>query len=257
MFPFTTVMLAALLLLVSLAALHKLRRVHLLLHDIGDHSRQDTAALFRQVEALHGLYVDLDLRHSLPATRGWAASPDFLAELATHVRSERPRVVVECSSGASTLVIARCLQLNGGGRVYSLEHDPLYARQTRMQLARHGLGEYAEVLDAPLCELTLDGARHEWYDHALLPPMAPIDLLVIDGPPQDTCEQARYPAGPLLFPKLGPSAAVFLDDAKRPAEAASVARWRAAFPALMLDMRHCEKGCAVLRVPAWPSSLDS
>lgn len=257
MFPFTTVMLAALLLLISLAALHKLRRVHLLLHELGDRSGQDTAALFRQVEALQGLYVDLDLRHSLPPTRGWAASPDFLAELATHVRSERPRVVVECSSGASTLVLARSLQLNGGGKVYSLEHDPLYARQTRLQLARHGLSEFAEVLDAPLCNVTLDGARYEWYDHAVLPPMGPIGMLVIDGPPQDTCVQARFPAGPLLFPRLGAGAAVFLDDAKRPAETATVARWREAFPALMFEMRACEKGCAVLRLPAWPSSLVS
>lgn len=257
MFPFTTVMIAALLLLVGLAVLHKLRRVHLLLHELGERSGHDTAALFRQVEALQGLYVDLDLRHSLPPTRGWAASPDFLAELATHVRRERPCVVVECSSGASTLVLARSLQLNGGGKVYSLEHDPLYARQTRQQLAHHGLSEFAEVLDAPLCKVALDGQRYDWYDHAVLPPMGPIGMLVIDGPPQDSCTQARYPAGPLLFPRLAAGAAVFLDDAKRPAETRTVARWREAFPALIVDMRSCEKGCAVLRVPAWPATLAS
>lgn len=237
------------LLVLALYMLHKLRLVHILLHDVRDQSRHDSAGLFRQMEALQGLYVELDLKHSLPPTRGWAASPDFLLELARHARSTQPKTVVECSSGTSTLVLARCMQLNGAGMVFSLEHDAEYARLTRAQLRRHGLEDWAQVLEAPLHPHALGGEKWRWYDISALPAWLEIDLLVIDGPPQATRSLARYPAGPLLFPSLARGASVFLDDAARPDERTVLQRWQKEFPALEQSGRHCEKGCAVLSVP--------
>lgn len=247
--PFVTLALAWYL-------LHKLRRVHVLLHDVRDDMRVGQDAQFRQLEALHGLYVELAMQRSLPPTRGWAGSPDFLLELARHARTVRPLVVVECSSGVSTVVLARCLQLNGGGKLYSLEHDRAYAQQTRAQLLRHGLQEWAQVLDAPLITHDLGGdlggEKWPWYDLAQLPPEIGIDLLVVDGPPQTTGPLARYPAAPLLFPRLAPGAVVFLDDALRPDEQAALARWQTEFPALQQSAISCEKGCAVLTAPPVP-----
>ena len=248
MFALTTLMLAASILAASLYVLHKLRSVHLLVHALKDQARADSTTLFRQLEALQGLYVDLGLTHSLPATRGWAASPDFLMELTRHALQHRPRTVVECSSGTSTLVLARCMQLNGGGKVYSLEHDPLYAQETRAQLARHGLSEFAQVLEAPLRQIDIGGERWRWYAHEALP--VTIDMLAIDGPPMATGTLARYPAGPLLFPRLSDRAAVFLDDARRDDETAILERWKHEFPSLSQSMRNCEKGCALLRPSA-------
>lgn len=237
------------LLLLMLYTLHKLRKAHLLLFDMRDQSRQDNTLLFRQLEALQGLYAELDLKISLPPTRGWAASPDFLLELARQVRAKRPISVLECSSGTSTLVLARCLQLNGVGKVFSLEHDPYYASQTREQLLRHGLQDWAQVLDAPLQPHTLTGESWPWYDLSELPATTTIDLLVIDGPPQATRTLARYPAGPLLFHRLNPGGQVFLDDAARSDELAILQRWQQEFPALKHSLRVCEKGCAVVTKP--------
>lgn len=234
--------------------LHKVRRMHLLLFDIKDQTRQDTAGLFRQMAALQALYVELKLEKSLPDTRGWAASPDFLLELVRHARAARPLAVVECSSGTSTLVLARCMQLNGAGKVYSLEHDAHFAQQTRQQLRRHGLEDWAQVLDAPLRQHELGEEHWPWYTHQVLPAGLAIDLLVIDGPPQATRALARYPAGPLLFPRLNPLASVYLDDAARQDEQAIVQRWRSEFPLLEQGARDCEKGCAVLRMPAAAST---
>lgn len=236
-----------LLLAVSLYMLHKLRRVHVLLHDVHDRTHTDQAGLFRQLEALQGLYVELDLKHSLPPSRGWAASPDFLLQVAHHARTLQHGTALACSTGISTLVLARCMQLNGAGKVYSLEHDARSAAQTRAQLRRHGLHDWATVIDAPLTPYNLDGQSWSWYDLAHLPALLTIDLLVIDGPPQATRPQARYPAGPLLFPRLNAGAAVFLDDAARADEQAVLSRWRQAFPALAYSSHGCEKGCAVLR----------
>lgn len=241
-----TMLVLVCLLGVGLATFYKLRRVHLMLYSMQARTQQDMNAHYHQQEMLHGLYVDLGLTKSLPGTRDWAASPDFLTELMRYALSANPRTVVECSSGTSTVVLARCMQLNGGGKVYSLEHDPVYAQQTRDHLSRHGLAEFAEVIDAPLQTTSFDGADWTWYATGGLPATLQIDMIVIDGPPKTTGPLARYPAGPALFPKLAQRAAVFIDDADRPDERAILRRWGQEFPALAQSKRFCEKGCAVL-----------
>lgn len=234
------------LLAVCLYSLNKLRNVHLLLYSMKDQMLQDTGALYHQLETLLGLYVDLGLTKSLPSTRDWAASPDFLMELVSHALHKKPATIVECSSGTSTVVLARCMQINGRGKVYSLEHDPIYAQQTRAQLARHGLSEFAEVLVAPLQPMNSGAEKWSWYEFAVLPETLSIDMLVIDGPPKTTGALARYPAGPALFPRLAQDAAVFLDDANRDDETAIMKRWKQEFPHMTQSMKYCEKGCAVL-----------
>lgn len=251
MFSSTSFLFIVFLLLLCAYTLHKVRLVHILLHEVRDHALHEPAGLYRQLEALQGLYAELSLGKSLPGTRGWAASPDFLLELARHAQAARPQVVVECSSGTSTLVLARCMQLNGSGMVYSLEHDPDYARHTRRELERHGLTAWARVLDAPLQPQQFGQDTWPWYAldglRAALPPGQSIAMLAIDGPPQATRKLARYPAGPALFPLLAPGAAVFLDDARRPDEEQILALWRTEFPQLAHSARPCEKGCAVLQ----------
>ena len=236
----------AILAMCALAA-HKARRAHLMQFELRHAIAQESATLYRQLEALQALQQELSLPHSLPPLRGWAASPDFLLELVRHAQDARPRTVVECSSGASTLVLARCMQLNGGGKVYSLEHDPVYAAQTRANLKRMGLSEYAEVLDAPLTPFHAGAEAWSWYRYEVLPPDLRIDLLAIDGPPMTTGPLARYPAGPALFGRLAANSAVFLDDAARAEETAILDRWKREFPQLGQSMLYCEKGCAVLR----------
>lgn len=237
----------AALLLLCAYILYKVRHMHLLVYALRDDTRQGNAVLFRQLEALQGLYLSLGLRRALPSTRGWAASPDFLQELAAHALDEKPHCVVECSSGISTLVLARCMQMNGVGMVYSLEHDPVYARRTRRQLELHGLSAWAMVLDAPLTLQQFGSNKQAWYDSSALPASTPIDMIVIDGPPQAVADAARYPAGPVLFPRLAAGAMVFLDDAERPGEQAALERWAKEFPQLEIQTLPCEKGAAAIR----------
>src|SRR6185437_4279924 len=59
---------------------------------------------FLQLEALQNLSA------LLPPTRGWAASPDLLAVLVDVVITERPALIVECGSGASTLWLALAMR---------------------------------------------------------------------------------------------------------------------------------------------------
>lgn len=202
---------------------------------------------FRQAEALLGLYKDLNLQAGLPPTRGWAASPDFLRILAGLVAERKPQVVIECSSGVSTVVVARRLQINGAGHVYSMEQDPYYAQRTRLELQRHHLDSWATVVVAPLREHSLKEGVRKWYSDERLPPELVIDLLVIDGPPYFTGPVARYPAVPRLYERLRADAMVILDDANRSQEKKALSLWARDYPDLVRQPApECEKGCALL-----------
>lgn len=206
-----------------------------------------------ELEAVLRLGEALGLRQGLPYVRHWSAAPDFLALLVEHLRRERPAVIVECGSGLSTLILARVCALEGRGRVWSLEHEPYCAAQTRAALARYGLTRVARVIDAPLRRYRLAAGEYDWYDLGGLPVQA-IDLLVVDGPPGRLGPLARYPALPLLRGCLAPGCAIFLDDADRPDEQAIVARWCAEYPDLTLDRPATARGCAVLRCPSQEAS---
>jgi predicted O-methyltransferase YrrM len=207
--------------------------------------------LFRQFQILQALQHDLGFSESLPPAGGKAASPDFLKVLADHVLAAKPEIVVECGSGLSTVIIARCLQLNGSGHVYSMEHMEQFAGLTREELARQGLSDWASVVDAPLTDSDIPGHKARWYQADKLPD-APIDLLVVDGPPARTGARPRYPAGPKLFPRLSSRGAIFVDDAGRPEELAVIADWCAMFPQLKFDTNvdDFEKGACLAKVGA-------
>ncbi len=232
----------------SAYVLHKVRRVHLMAFDVRNDIERAKAndRLFQQLQALDGLYRELNFTRALPNTREWAASPDFLAVLAGHALEHRPQVVVECGSGVSTVVLARCMQLNGAGRVISLDHDGRFAEETRRNLERHGLSEWADVIHAPLREHSIGGDTWKWYDTRDLADV-PIDMLVVDGPPMPMEKMIRYPAGPLLFPRLSSRAAVFVDDADRRGDQQVISRWFEENPDFGGETIDCEKGCMVLR----------
>src|ERR1700722_3660056 len=161
---------------------------------------------FRQVEAIQNLSAMLPTRDVLPATRGWAASPALLLVLVDQLIAQRPSLVVECGSGASTLWLALALRRFGiDGRIVALDHDPVFAAKTRDFLARHGVSDVAEVRDAPLEALSLADGTYSWYARRAWKDLTGIDLLFVDGPPAATGTKARYPALPLLRDALNPA----------------------------------------------------
>lgn len=242
-----TIVVAGLTLLIVLSVLYKTRKIHgatfRLLKDVGA-TQQEITVLFAQLQALSALEKRLSLPHGLPPLRGWAGSPDFLLTLTDIVLQRKPVTVVECSSGASTLVIARCLQLAGSGHLYSLEHDKGYAEKTVEMLKHNGVSDWATVLYAPL--VTSEDGTH-WYDDTVLPEsLGIIEMLVVDGPPHDTAPLARLPALPRLLPRLASDSVVILDDAVREAEQTIIQRWLAFAPEFELTYLYHEKGCALL-----------
>lgn len=203
---------------------------------------------FRQLEALQNLNAMLPTTDVLPASRGWAASPDLLLVLIDQVITGRPSLVVDCGSGASTLWLALAIRRFGiDGRVVALDHDPVFADKTRDFLVRHGVGDLAEVRDAPLENFTLGGETYAWYAKAAWQDLTGIDLLFVDGPPEATGHQARYPALPLLSEALSPAAVVVLDDLVVPDMQKVLRLWLDAYPEFGSETLALEKQAAVLR----------
>jgi predicted O-methyltransferase YrrM len=206
---------------------------------------------FRQVEALANLSAMLPVSDVLPATRGWAASPDLILVLVDQVIAQRPSLIVECGSGASTLWLALALRRFGiDGRIVALEHDPVFAAKTRDFLARHGVGDLAEVRAAPLEYLSLADGAYPWYARRAWKDLTGIDLLFVDGPPAATGAKARYPALPSLREALNPVSTVVLDDLVVPDMQETLRLWLDAYPEFTAAVLPLEKQAALLRKAA-------
>jgi predicted O-methyltransferase YrrM len=213
-------------------------------------SRLDTEFkhTFRQFEALQNLSTMLPTSEVLPATRGWAASPDLLLVLVDQLIAQRPSLIVECGSGASTLWLALALRRFGiDGRIIALDHDPAFAAKTRNFLARHGVSDLADVRDAPLEDFSLADGTYSWYARRAWKDLTGIDLLFVDGPPAATGAKARYPALPLLREALHPAATVVLDDLVVPDMRETLRLWLDEYPGFGSAILPLEKQAAVLR----------
>lgn len=205
---------------------------------------------FRQLAAFIELREQIKPVRPLPAFREWAISPDFGLLLCELIDHHKPRIIVEFGGGSSTLICAYRGALVSAPHIYSFDHEPTFAEQTKEQLKKHELTTHADVIFAPLKPSEFfdsNGGRIDWYDEQGLDKLPNgIDLVIVDGPPSDMAPSARYPALPALREKLSSSCVLVLDDAARPSERNIVERWLVEFPEFELASPPAEKGAAVL-----------
>ena len=210
---------------------------------------------FRQVESLLSLFATLKPELPLPPLRDHSMSPDLLRCAVEVMLHNKPQVVVELGSGASTVFLAYCLKRIGHGRLLSIDHDSVFADKTRTMIKQHGLAEYATVLFRPLEQLRVRGNDCLWYSIHPSDMNGPVDLLLIDGPPYHVHPLARYPAVPVMLPYMTANAVIILDDANRPEELHIIDLWAAEFPELSMEKLDTEKGGLKLERSA-PGSAD-
>jgi predicted O-methyltransferase YrrM len=188
---------------------------------------QRTPSVTHELGRVYDRLVDHD--RPMPELGDWAISPSTLVWILDRLLDDSSvRTILELGSGSSTIWFATALAKRGGeGRVVALESSADYAESTRTELAKHGLGDRAQVLHAPLVDTAIPGRENQpWFDISALPDLPPVDLLFVDGPVGTIAHQVRYPAYPLLADRLAPGATVVLDDTGRPAEAAIVKAWK-------------------------------
>ena len=156
---------------------------------------------------------------ALPHLGSWKADTYLLHRIVDEIVALRPQNVVELGSGASSLVVAKALSQNGGGRLHSYDQHAPFVQEMRNWLAEHGLS--GEFHHAPLT-LRDPAWPGLWYDLTDVPPL--IDMLIIDGPPWAVHPFARGIAE-RLFERVVPGGVVLLDDAARPGEQIVARRW--------------------------------
>jgi predicted O-methyltransferase YrrM len=116
-------------------------------------------------------------------------------EVVRHVLLERPKVVVECGSGASTVWIGSALRRVGEGRVIALENSADWVAIVTGLLQHQRLSN-VEIRHAPMEPIQVAGHGQPWYSASAIADVEEIDLLLVDGPPRCTNKLARYPAVP-------------------------------------------------------------
>jgi predicted O-methyltransferase YrrM len=161
---------------------------------------------------------------ALPYLGSWKADVGLLTLLVDHIEAQRPKLVVEFGTGASTLVLARALKKWGGGRLISFDQHADFIAATGAWLADHGLK--ADLHAVPL-RPSPGGWPGLWYDHGPLPDG--IELMLVDGPPWSIHPFTRGAAAS-LFGHIAPGGTVVLDDAARPGERIVARRWSKAYP---------------------------
>lgn len=235
----------------------------------------DLTAAFRRLERrldrlehLIGLYREIDGLTSLPPLRGYAIFADTGRVLIDLCREHLPAHVLECGSGASTVLLAHLLRDPSSSvqHVTSLEHNPFYRDETLRSLRAANLADLPglDLRLAPLVDREFpppepaspesapaESAPAEpipWYDVDPSTILPPIDLLLVDGPPGHVHPRSRYPAVPVLLPVMRPGCLIVVDDYRRDSERSAVAAWRDELPIEVLDVDPTvEKGIAVLR----------
>ena len=193
------------------------------------------------------LQQQLKFEQQMPVTPEWSAAADFLFLIKDHCLSKRPKTIVECSSGLTSLVLSRCCQVNNKGHVYSLENAEEFQQQTLKQLKQFDLLNFADVFHAPLIKHTIMQHDYDWYNPQAVRGLE-IDMLVIDGPPGFIQKYSRLPALPVLFDQFTDGACIFLDDAARDEEKEIVEIWLKEYTDLCHEYIETERGCSVLKI---------
>jgi hypothetical protein len=127
---------------------------------------------------------------------------------------------LELGAGQSTLLVDALAEAGRIGAALTLEHDAGWAARIGAQVGH-------EVRMAPLRRATVQGVDAETYDFA---PERRYDMVLVDGP-IGAARRSRWGALKLLETALADEFVVLFDDAERPGERETIARFLAMQPA--------------------------
>lgn len=157
----------------------------------------------------------------------WALDAETIYFLWKELMTDQPRFIIECGSGASTLIFAKYAALASrqgyGCYVVSIEQDEQTACHTQSRLAASGLEGFASVV-----HVLLDhegGYSGDAVEANILSvfPGGLADFVLIDGPGPPG---SRLGTLPMLVPFCRDGAKWYLDDAVRDRELSILRKWR-------------------------------
>ena len=179
-----------------------------------------------------------------PESRKWPISPDFAFYLIELLETGSYDLIVEFGSGHSTVLVSRVLAqmaskpgAKTAAPFISFDHLTEYYNRTQALLDQARTREFAGLRLAPLepykapngktypyysCQSAVREFAQKRADQALKV------LAIVDGPPSNTGEHARYPAGPILMDAFkGCVLDLLLDDYIREDEKEVAKLWQA------------------------------
>lgn len=198
-------------------------------------------------ETQNAIYLNqLNLRFPL-FLGGWSIDPFLGRYLVQHITNEKPNTILELGSGASTLIIAKTLQLiNTENRIHiAVDHEEKYLNISRECARINELEDQVNWLHCPLANYKEFGKL--WYSELVEHLQdKKIDLLIVDGPPGPLQPHSRYPALPIIYPFLNEHCTIILDDAIREQEQEIVEKWISEYPEFSSSLCLDGHGMAIL-----------
>jgi hypothetical protein len=155
----------------------------------------------------------------------WALGPETIEYLQRQLSIDKPRIVIECGAGLSTIWLAQYASRSSGdvppARIVSLEQSAEEVERILGRLRSLGLDRYVSILHAPLDE---DGNYRCDLDQILrATDHRRADWVLIDGPSGPPgCRSSTLPS---LMPCCNDRARWYLDDAFRDAELDILKQW--------------------------------
>ena len=198
-----------------------------------------------QATYLAQLYAVLNPIKPFPVLGDSAISPDLAYQYVDYILKHKPKKILECGSGVSTLLTALALKKAGGGELISLENDKKYLEITEKLLKEHGVNKYVKLKLAPLKRVETMGYDLLWYSIKEIDKLKNIDMVFVDGPPGFIQELSRLPALPILYSALSKGYVILLDDTNRKDEQLIIDIWKNKY---RLDEQklEAEKGAVIL-----------
>jgi len=189
------------------------------------------AGLEERIQTTSTLMSLLGPQVPLPPVEQSDASPGVQLQLVLALLHGRPRLVLSCGAGTSTLVMALAVRKHRiSCRIVCLDHDAERVKTVRGLLARHGVDTHVELRHTPLRRITRGpdlGAS--WYDTSLAD-LDAVDLVFVDGPPVSAGPRARHALWCELRRHLAADCTMVIKDANRVDERAPGGTWEDALP---------------------------
>ncbi|MCV5691619.1 hypothetical protein OFN42_06270 [Escherichia coli] len=207
----------------------------------------------RHVEAFISIQQYLTHGDCITGFHGWPISPDMGVFLLEKIRERNYDAIIEFGSGVSTLLIAKGLMAfnlfkdNEDKCFISFDHDEYYFTNTQSLLAYHGVESMVDLYLTPLKEWSDGTGCYKYYscEDVLIELAKRIQdgskrlLVLVDGPPGNTCANARYPALPFMSHFISNHEIDWvLDDAYRDEEKLTAELWKKYWSAENIQFTH-------------------
>lgn len=216
-------------------------------HEVADVINKHSKLLYSQVESINHLYMTIKPVKPLPTMTGGAATPELAYLIASIIRDNKRKNIVDIGSGTTSLVAGYSIKNLEDAKVTALDHEHQFYTRTKQLVEEHRLSDCVDVVHAPLKSVKLKNKEYKWYNPEKLTNFNMIDLVIVDGPPGGAQNKSRFPALPILWDSLSPDAIIIVDDFFRDDENNIVKEWLQEYPELELETIENSKGIAVLK----------